>query len=196
MGKLILKGGVSAPLTNYVDDVFSAYTYVGTGANQTITNGIDLTTGGLVWTKNRGNASHGLIDTVRGTNTVLVSNVTDGSSTAALSLTSFLTTGYTLGTDASGYVNPVGNNLISWTFKKKARFFDIVTYTGNATNRTIAHSLGSTPGMIIVKSSSAIAEWRVYHKDIANTAYGALNTTALPATNATVWNSTTATASV
>ena len=38
----------------YVEDVFSTYLYTGTGAAQTITNGIDLDgEGGLVWIKNR-----------------------------------------------------------------------------------------------------------------------------------------------
>ena len=39
-------------LPNYIEDVFSTYLYTGTGATQTITNGIDLSTkGGLVWAK-------------------------------------------------------------------------------------------------------------------------------------------------
>jgi hypothetical protein len=64
-GVLASIGGAPA---NYIEDVFSTYLYSGTGANQTITNGIDLSgKGGLVWTKNRTSTfSHVLIDTVRG----------------------------------------------------------------------------------------------------------------------------------
>jgi hypothetical protein len=51
---------------NYVDDVFSAYTYTGNGSTQTINNGIDLAgKGGLVWVKGRNtpNWTHSLLDT-------------------------------------------------------------------------------------------------------------------------------------
>ena len=41
-------GGV-ALVPNYIEDVFSTYLYTGTGAAQTITNGIDLAgKGGMV----------------------------------------------------------------------------------------------------------------------------------------------------
>ena len=54
----------------YVDDVFSTYLYEGTGANQTIVNGINLDgEGGLVWTKARTASMtlrHYLHDTERG----------------------------------------------------------------------------------------------------------------------------------
>ena len=52
----------------YVDDLFSTHVYTGTGATQTITNGIDLAgEGGLVWSKCRSHADrHVLIDTERG----------------------------------------------------------------------------------------------------------------------------------
>ena len=47
----LLATGAPAPATN-IEDVFSAYTYTGNGATQTITNGINLSAkGGLVWTK-------------------------------------------------------------------------------------------------------------------------------------------------
>ena len=52
-----------------VSDVFSTYLYTGTGAAQTITNGIDLSgEGGLVWIKERtrNSTEHSLYDTERG----------------------------------------------------------------------------------------------------------------------------------
>ena len=46
--------GNAAGQALYVEDVFSTYLYEGTGATQTITNGIDLDgEGGLVWIKRR-----------------------------------------------------------------------------------------------------------------------------------------------
>ena len=43
---------------NYIEDVFQTWLYTGTGATQTITNGIDLSTkGGFLWTKTRSSAN-------------------------------------------------------------------------------------------------------------------------------------------
>ena len=97
-------------------------------------------------------------------------------------------------------VNAVDNvntaTYASWTFRESPAFFDVVTYTGNGANRTIAHNLGVVPGMIIIKKTNDTAAWQVYHRSLANTEYAVLNTTAAKATGATRWNSTTPTASV
>ncbi len=86
---------------------------------------------------------------------------------------------------------------MSWTFREAIGFFDVVTYTGNGANRTIAHSLGVAPGMIIIKRTDSTSPWTVYHRSLANTEYSVLNTTAAKATGATTyWNSTTATNAV
>jgi len=189
--------GAGAAEQTYVDDVFSAYTYTGTGASQTITNGIDLAgKGGLVWIKDRGDAAtyHALFDTERGVNARMYSSETDPNASAANTLTAFNSNGFSLGTNANQ--NTTSHNLISWTFRKAAKFFDIVTYTGNGSNRTISHNLGQVPGMIIVKRMDTTGSWMVYHRSLANTENLVLNTTAAKATNATAWNSTTATTSV
>ena len=81
-------------------------------------------------------------------------------------------------------------------FRKASKFFDVVSYTGTGANRTISHSLGISPGLIFVKRTDTTGEWEVYSNAIANTNYLALNTTAASATDATMWNSTTATSSV
>jgi len=188
-------GGVSPPL--FAEDCFACHTYTGTGASQTITNGIDLAgKGGLVWIKDRGDAAtyHALFDTERGVNARMYSSETDPNASAANTLTAFNSNGFSLGTNANQ--NTTSHNLISWTFRKAAKFFDIVTYTGNGSNRTISHNLGQVPGMIIVKRMDTTGSWMVYHRSLANTENLVLNTTAAKATNATAWNSTTATTSV
>jgi len=56
--------------------------------------------------------------------------------------------------------------------------FSIVSYTGNATaGATVAHGLGVTPTMIILKSVSAAANWRVYHQGIGTSNTLFLNST-------------------
>ncbi len=187
----------------YVEDVFSTWLYTGTGATQTITNGVDLAgEGGLVWIKQRsGSQDHTLFDTARGVNNYLRSNTTGAQNSGGTYtdlLTAFNASGFSLGADAStaGFVNGSGSSYVSWTFRKQPKFFDVVTYTGNGSNRTIAHNLGSVPGCIIVKRTDTTADWAIYHRSLANTEYLVLNTTAASVTNATWWNSTTPTSTV
>jgi hypothetical protein len=177
--------------------MFSTYLYKGNNSTQTITNNIDLSTnGGLVWTKMRdGGFDHQLVDTARGVTKIIASNLTDIQSTDATSLTAFNTTGYTIG--IYDRFNDSAYNYVSWTFRKQPKFFDIVTYTGTGSNRTISHSLGSVPGCILIKRLSGSAvNWAVYHRSLANTQYLVLNSTAAVATGANWWNSTTPTSSV
>lgn len=179
----------------YVEDVFSTYLYVGNGSTQTITNNIDLSTkGGLVWVKWRsgvvGSADHALFDTSRGVSKRLSSNTTDPESTNS-GVSAFGTTGFTLG--SAGTENTNNALYTSWTFAKQAKFFDVVTYTGNGSNRTISHNLGSVPGCIIVREYSSGGDWIVYHRSLGNTDYVRLNTTGATAALSTVWNNTTPT---
>jgi hypothetical protein len=91
-------------------------------------------------------------------------------------LTAFNATGFSLGADAStaGFVNNSGT-FASWTFRKQPKFFDVVTYTGTGANRTIAHSLGSVPGCIMIKQTSLSGQnWRVWHTSLDTTGDQAL----------------------
>jgi hypothetical protein len=191
----LLSGTAAAP-KEYVEDVFSTYLYTGNGSTQTITNGIDLAgKSGLVWIKSRSAATdHQLFDTARGATKELISNSTAAEATDADTLTAFNADGFSL--DADSNTNTNAATYCSWSFRKAFKFFDVVTYTGNGSNRTIAHNLGSVPGMIIVKRTDTTADWQVYHRSLANTEYLVLNTTAAKATGATRWNSTTPTSSV
>jgi hypothetical protein len=156
----------------YIEDTFSTYLYTGNGSTQTITNGIDLAgEGGLVWIKHRTVAyNHALFDTARGATNRLVSNGTGAEDTQSTSLTAFNSTGFTLGADLGGVgVNISSESHASWTFRKAAKFFDVVTYTGNgADNRTILHNLQSTPGFIIVKQLNSSGQWAAWHRSIAD----------------------------
>lgn len=197
-GKLLSASAAVQP--TFIEDVFSTYLYTGNGSTQTITNGIDLAgEGGLVWTKRRNDVlSHQLFDTLRGVNVQLSTDVTNGNTTVTNRLNSFNVDGFTLGGGASG-PNVNGNTYASWTFRKAPRFFDVVTYTGNATNRTIAHDLGVVPGCIIIKRIvGGVGDWYVYHR--GNTAAPETDYLVLNSTAATVdddyWNDTQPTSSV
>jgi hypothetical protein len=184
-------------LANYIEDVFSTYLWTGTGANRTITNGIDLSTnGGLVWIKSRNFAdNHNLFDTTRGVTNRLFSNLTNAQSAAATSLTAFTSSGFSLGSNSA--VNADEFLYASWTFREQEKFFDIVTYTGTGVARTVAHNLGSVPGCIIVKrTDTAGFDWLVYHRSTGNTNRLLLNDTAAAASGTSFWNDTTPTSTV
>ena len=192
-------GGGTVPA--YIEDVFSTYLYTGTGAAQTINNGIDVTgKGGLVWLKNRTTSptNHGLFDTARGDANYLCSDLTDGQFNYPNNGITFSNTGFNI--DAASYFGGSGagsgDNYASWTFRKQPKFFDVVTYTGTGSNRTVAHNLDSVPGCIMVKRTDTTGAWQVYHRSLANTEYVVLNTTAAVATGATRWNSTDPTSTV
>ena len=189
---------------NYVEDVFSTYLYTGDGATRTIANGIDLVgRGGLTWIKQRsGGQNNTLFDTARGVNNYLRSASTGAQNpggTYTDLLTAFNNAGFSLGADAftAGLVNGSGSTYASWTFRKQAKFFDIVTYTGTGVARTIAHNLGSAPGCVIVKRTNVADNWQVYHRGLTSAANSIqLNSTAVQASAPTIWNSTAPTSSV
>lgn len=160
---------------SYVDDVFSAYIPETAVSDQplNINNGIDFAThGGLIWLKRRNGTAgtytqHALIDTERNADTALLLPDTNGNSvlTGAPSSSSFDSDGFTWGIENN--FHPTGADYISWSFRKQPGFFDIVTYPGDSVaGRQIPHSLGSTPGMIIIKNltSSNAADWAVWHR--------------------------------
>jgi len=173
---------VSADVT-YIEDVFSTWLYTGNGSTQTITNGIDLSgKGGLVWVKGRsgsfGSGYHLLQDSVRGfgNSTALSSNSTDAQYSSSGIIQSVSSTGFVTG--SSGLSNASSTEYASWTFREQPKFFDVVTYTGNGTaGRTVAHNLGSAPGFMVVKKTSASGEnWMAWHRSISGS-YILLNTT-------------------
>ena len=188
-------GGAVAKKT-YIDDVFSTYVYTGNESARSINNGVDLSgRGGLVWVKSRNDThQHHLVDTERGSNKVIYSDSHVAESTIANRITGFTNNGFNLG--SAGQVN--GTNAYKyagWNFRKAEGFFDIVTWTGNATNsssppRQIAHNLGSVPGAIWVKCLTANQSWACYHKSLGATRYMHLSDSGAGGTSVAWWNNT------
>jgi len=195
-------GGGAAVEPNYIESVFSTYLYTGNGSTQTITNGIDLAgKGGLIWFKRRSAATDNtLYDTARGVNFSLSSNLTSGNINKTGDFSSFNSDGFTIGTPTVS--NDIQSNtatFASWTFRKQPKFFDVVTWTGNATSRTISHSLGSVPACIIVKCTSEANQWVVYHRSLSTptSSYVKLNSTdAVVTGNTFIWDNTAPTSTV
>ncbi len=192
----------------YVEDVFSTYLYTGTGAAQTITNGIDLAgEGGLVWTKirelNGGAEDHFLADTDSPAPAnplyfvkTLTSNSTGAYAEPYRSITGWNSNGY--GVERNLSFGGLNYKYASWTFRKAPKFFDVVTYTGDGVaGRTVAHNLGSVPGCILFKRTDGGAtNWRVYHRSLGATKTLKLNTTDAEQVFSNVLNDTDPTSTV
>ena len=189
--KALCDTNLPAPVVAKPSSAFDCVTYTGTGATLTPTSSLGFSPD-LVWIKSRSAATdHTIYDAVRGTQARLESNNTDPEVTSDGGLTAFNSNGFTLGTLAQ--VNTNAATYVAWCWDEAvADGFDIVTYTGNGANRTIAHSLGVAPSFMIVKQRTAASatNWAVWHSSLANTEYLLLNSTAAKATGATYWNST------
>jgi hypothetical protein len=62
-----------------------------------------------------------------------------------------------------------GSSDMAWMWKRAPGFFDVVTYTGNGSVRTISHNLGAVPEMMWVTDRDTYAPRKVYHKATGNT---------------------------
>lgn len=175
---------------------FDVETFTGTGATRSKT-GLGFQPD-LVWFKGRsGVTDHAIYDSARGVQKQLESNTTTAETTETTGLTAFNSDGYTTG--ALAQLNTNAATYVAWMWKEGITSgFDIVSYTGNATNRTISHGLGVAPKFIITKNLNpgGAYNWLCWHAALAGTHYLALNSTAAATSEATIWNSTTPTSSV
>ena len=182
---------------------FQTKLYTGNGGTNAITfDGNSDLQPDWVWIKNRtlsGGYAHNLFDSVRGTNKKLVTNDTRAETSETNGLNSFNSDGFTLGEDSgTEEVNRDGGVQVSWNWKKSADAgFDIVSYTGNATARTISHSLSAVPAWMIIKCRSEDGHsWKVYHKSIGATKTLALQNNGAPDDDANYHGDTEPTSSV
>ena len=122
--------------------------------------------GGFVWIKQRTQSNyHYLFDTeATPITSALLLPLTIGLSATTTALTGFNSDGFSLGSNAG--VNGT-HDMVSWSWRKAPKFFDVVTYTGNGTaGRQIAHDLGCEVGCIIVKRTDGSGVWAVYHRGV------------------------------
>ena len=184
---------------DYPQQYFQAVLYTGNETNRTITlDDTDANTDpDFVWIKARNDAnSHELFDSVRGVQKPLYTDSNGAEGSTSDSLTAFNTDGFDLG--AGGGINGTNDTLVAWCWKESATAgFDIVSYTGNNSNRTISHSLSAVPKMMIIKRRTGTATaWLVYHASVGATKGLNLNTTATPDDAATYFQDTVPSSSV
>lgn len=196
--------------------VMDATLYTGAGTTQNIVNAAGFQPD-LFWLKSRSTAnSHYLVDSVRGVEKLVSSDLTLGEQNIAQTLTSFNSNGVTLGTIGGG-INGSGINFVGWQWKgngtavtntsgtltsqvsaNTSAGFSAVTYTGNGIlNASVGHGLGIAPQMIIVKSRSGTSDWIVYHAfGTGINSYLSLNTSAAAIPTTSVWGTSAPTSSV
>ena len=192
-------------MANYttIDDpsaYFQTALHTGNGGTQSITNdGNSDLQPDFVWIKGRStNSHHALFDSVRGATKRIAASENNAETTEAAGLTAFNSDGWSTGSWSGSNANT--STYVSWQWKNSATAgFDIATWSGNATNRTIAHDLGVVPKTIIVKNRSANLDWRVYHAgntSAPETDHLKLNSTGATADDDSMWNDTAPTSSV
>ena len=152
---------------------FQAKLYTGNGSDDhAITfDGSENMSANLIWQKNRTDAvSHGFFDTVRGidggsTTYRFLTDSTNGEDDATNTVKSADSNGFTLGTNAN--LNGSSDANVAWCWKESADAgFDIITWSGNQTQKTISHNLSAVPHWIIVKVRGTAKQWTCYHKDM------------------------------
>ena len=190
--------------------------YTGNGSTQSVT-GVGFQPD-WTWCKQRNTArNHGLFDAVRGVTKILYSNDTSGQGTAATSLTSFNSDGFSCGGETE--TNQNGGTYVAWNWKangagsantdgginstvsvNNTAGFSIVKYgTGTGSATTVGHGMNTTPNFIIIKPLGTISagSWIVGGDNIDSTWNNVLelNATAAKASDPS-FNNTAPTSSV
>ena len=198
---------------------FQVKTYTGNNSTnaQTLDGDTDMEPG-MIWFKRRDSAAnHSVFDAVRGVTKRLATNTTGNDTTVSDALTSFNSDGFTLGNDASNYINYNTATYVAWCWKAgttsglsggsitpDAYSFNatsgtsIVKFEGNGSvGATVVHGLGAVPKMIIIKGTDLyVNNWQVYHVGGGNTGNYVLNGTDAFADDDSRWNDTTPTSTV
>jgi len=190
---LLRRGIIQSKIAFVLSKVFGIDLYVGTGAPLSITGtGRDyVDKGGMLWIKGRPFATnHVLVDTERGATKYLESNSSNAEVTSANFVASLDSDGFTLGLD-NDVNGGASRNFVAWQFLNESGFFDIVSYTGDGiAGRTIAHNLGETFGMCLIKRLSTSSSWLVQHKELLATEHLVLDNDAAKFVGSTQWDST------
>jgi hypothetical protein len=172
----------------------SSTIYTGNGSTQSITTGVDMSTGslgGFIWAKSRDTTQfHDLFDTVRGATNALSSNDTGIETLRGTDLTSFDAAGFSVG--SGGRVNTNTEKYVAWSFQTNQKFtgttnrnkaytahynsdmgFSIVGYEGDGVvGHEIPHHLGVPPELSIWKNRIDVSAWIIQGADIGDQAAG------------------------
>jgi len=157
----------SADATPVAEDVFATVLWNGSNSTNALTTGVNMTTaGGLIWSKQRQTVvRHLMFDTVRTNGLRNGLSPSNNSAPTAYGADQYTPTTTGITATSSSDTNGLNVQMAAWVFKRAAKYFDIVTWTGDGTsNRQIPHSLLSAPGMVVTRSSAVGGEWNTWHR--------------------------------
>ena len=180
---------------------FQVKLYTGNGGSQSITlDGDTDMQPDFLWIKERGVAhSHALTDAVRGVRKSIITDGAESEYSESAGVASLDSDGFTFDGVGNNHVNDSSQATVAWCWKESATAgFDIISYAGNATNRTISHNLSAVHLMIIKNRTNGI-KWVVYHHkntSAPETDRLLLNTTGATDDSDAEWNDTAPTSSV
>ena len=167
---------------------FQTKTYTGTNNSNALTNdGNSDLKPDFIWIKRRdSNNGHQLLDSTRGVDKILGSELNSAETTLANRLSSFDTDGFTV-ESSSGAFNASGEPFVAWQWKANGGTtssnttgtitstvqantdagFSIVTWAGTASTATIGHGLGVAPKVVLVRArdKNVPTSWIMFHKD-------------------------------
>ncbi len=199
---------ISPNADTQADDYFNTVLYTGNGTGQSIT-GVGFKPD-WVWAKERSSASsHQLYDSSRGVTKRLESNNT-GDEDVIDGVTSFDTDGFTIGTHSA--INDNGITNVAWNWKANGGTtssntdgsitstvqanttagFSIVQFVGDANGSSnVGHGLSKTPNMVIVKPTSRVDGWAVYHSSLGVNKLVELHSSSAEQSSSGYWGSVT-----
>jgi hypothetical protein len=156
------------------------YTSTGSALSVVNTGNSDLQPD-LIWIKSRSEGQLNCLFNSSHTGEFLSSNLVAASDTSAGGVTSYNTDGFSIGT--LGGINNGTNTHVAWQWKTGTAFsndasstsvgsidstgsvnttsgFSIISYTGNGSaNQSVAHGLGATPKIILIKNRTTAGYW-------------------------------------
>jgi len=197
---------------NKPSDYFNTKLYTGTGSSNSVT-GVGFQPD-MTWFKHRnGTSEHNIYDAVRGATKRIIPNDNSAEGTQSNGLSAFGSDGFTV--VDSNATNLNNETYASWNWKangagsantdgsinstvsvNQTAGFSIVKWTGTQSLGTVGHGLNSVPKMIIIKNTSALENWIVYHNSLGNTKNLYLDATNAEHTRSDTFNNTSPTSSV
>jgi hypothetical protein len=168
----ITSQNLPAPRIHYADQYFKSLVWEGdNNSPRKLTTGFPVD---LAIIKNRSNTNAWRVgDSVRGPDQILETSSVTAEQNIDRTFLSFDDDGITIGN--RGEVNGSAGNFYVGYFWRKGVGFDIVSYTGNGSVRTIDHNLNKAPAMMMIKDLSVGNGWVVYHQELGATQYLQLN---------------------
>ena len=193
-------------------EYFETTIFTGNGSTQNIT-GLNFQPDWIWYKRTNSTNHHRLIDSVRGSNKNIATDLANAENTEATYVSSFNSDGWSIGSNTD--INASNDTIVAWAWKaggsassnsdgsitssvsaSTTSGFSVVSYTATNANATVGHGLGQALDMLIVKNRDSSKDWRVWFKGFSGTERLELNNAEAKASTSTSWNGTVPSSSV